>query len=237
MVDLEGFAAFLVEEKEFGEIEIAISVAWFLKESSGAPPKLGDICNFIESKEIRHNINRSRLQKKLSSDRRVSSPKGQPIKVSPAYAHTLKGELSRFLSPTKPEISYRLLESSALPSPTTLLLSLNEQMNGTYEQGFFDCSAVLMRRLMECLLIRAFNKSGARAEIVRDNQYIGLEEIISQTKKTKAFHLSRGAEKTMLAVKKVGDKAAHSTSYSVVESDITTLATDFRALIADLAAV
>jgi len=88
-----------------------------------------------------------------------------------------------------------------------------------------------MRRLMECMLIVAFNKKGARAEITKDGAYISLEQIIAKASATSSFHLPRGSQRQMQAVKELGDKGAHSTSYSVMKQDIDHIQIDFRSLI------
>lgn len=237
MADTNGFSSALSHREKTTEVFCAIATAWFIEATQEKAPSIGEICDFLEENKIRHNINRTRLRTKLNNDRRVSAPKGKPVQVQPALSREISAEFSMFLAPTLPIPKYRLLSPDALGERPGILSRLNDQMNVSYEVGHYDCAAVMMRRVMECLLIKAFNKSGARAEIVDGKHYLGLDRIIIQSSQTSAFHLSRGSERTMAAIKKVGDKGAHSTSYSVVESDIELVASDFRALITELASI
>lgn len=115
------------------------------------------------------------------------------------------------------------------------LRSLIEQINGTYSFGFYDATAVLMRRLMETVLIDALLEAGAESEIVDGNgNYVSLNGLISTAQNPARIRLSRGQGKTMDSVKDVGDAAAHSKTYLTKKSDIDHLQSKYRRLIAEL---
>ena len=236
MADSEGFVYSLAHTDGKNELDIFIAVAWFLNETTGEAVEFGQACDFMESNGIRHNINRTRLRGKLPKDKRISAPKGKTISVFAATKKALKEEYGEFLSSAPPQPKFSLLGDVIFQEESRTLQSLNVQLNLAFEHEMFDCTAVIMRRIMESLLIKAFSKNKAREEISDGKNLRGLEDIIIQTTKTDAFHLARGSEKTMRAVKSIGDKGAHSPNYSITRSDIANLATDFRALIADLVA-
>jgi hypothetical protein len=236
MTDTKAFVYSLAHNDGKNELDLFIAVAWFLYETTGEPVEFGQACEFMESKGIRHNINRSRLRGKLPKDKRISAPRGKAISISAPTQKALKEEYGKYLSSPPPKPKFGFLSEEILEAQSETLKSLNVQLNLAFEHEMFDCTAVMMRRIMESLLIKAFSKNKARDEISDGKNLRGLEDIIIQTTKTDAFHLARGSEKTMRAVKSIGDKGAHSPNYSITRSDIANLATDFRALIADLVA-
>ncbi|ATG49373.1 hypothetical protein CEW89_18395 [Celeribacter ethanolicus] len=236
MADIDGFSDAISHSNGKTELDLLIAVVWFLTETSGEPTEFDSACDFLEANGIRHNINRSRLKGRLTKDKRISAPKGKPISIAAPTRKELQEEYGKYIPATPPKPKFGFLGEEILEAQSETLKSLNVQLNLAFEHEMFDCTAVMMRRIMESLLIKAFSKNKARDEISDGKNLRGLEDIIIQTTKTDAFHLARGSEKTMRAVKSIGDKGAHSPNYSITRSDIANLATDFRALIADLVA-
>lgn len=230
------FVLYLQESDYKTEVELASVVAWYLIEASNKSfVDVSEIVEFLSEWSLRPNINKSRLKNNLKKFKDISCKSSGEVRVPVAISKVFKEQFGEFLEEPKFEPDYSLLSADVLEGHSSLLESLNEQLNANYELEYYDCVAVLMRRIMECLLIRAFNKSGCRKEIHDGKTYSGLESIISRVSKTNGFHLSRGSDRIMLSIKKIGDKGAHSTSYSISKQDVLELSLDFRSLITELA--
>jgi hypothetical protein len=93
------------------------------------------------------------------------------------------------------------------------------QANGAYAQGWFDASAVMIRRLLETLIIEAFEKHGRAAEIQnRDGDFLYLRDMIAKTVACTAWNLSRNTKQALPRLKDVGDKSAHSRRFNAVRT-------------------
>lgn len=108
------------------------------------------------------------------------------------------------------------------------------QINGSYYYEFFDGGAVLLRRLVEILLIEAFAQTGNSAAVMKGRDFLSLSEIISQANSGKFIRLSRGMDKVLEKVKRIGDAAAHHRTYISMKSDLDEVKLDTRRLIAEL---
>lgn len=112
------------------------------------------------------------------------------------------------------------------------------QANGAYSQGWFDASAVMIRRLLETLIIEAFEKHDRAAEIQnRDGDFLFLRDLISKTIACTAWNLSRNTKKALPKLKEVGDKSAHSRRYNAVRSDVDSMKTDLRCVVEELLSI
>ena len=135
----------------------------------------------------------------------------------------------------QPDISFEVLSIEGHSGGRKYLSSMITQINGTYSYGFYDATAVLMRRLMESLLIETFIKNSLDEKILdADNNFLPLNAIINQAKNPANIRFSRGLDKTMEGVKDVGDAAAHNKSYITKKSDIDNIQSRFRRMIDEL---
>jgi hypothetical protein len=116
--------------------------------------------------------------------------------------------------------------------------AVRREANGAYERAFYNSAAVMCRRLVEMLLIEAFEASG-RLDDVRDshNNLLPLSDLISAAKSGRILKLSRTAPATLSRVKQLGDGASHHRHYLVAKKDLDDLNPGFALLISELAAL
>jgi len=104
------------------------------------------------------------------------------------------------------------------------------QINGCYEQGWFDGCAVMMRRLMETLIIECFEKhkidGNAKNPATGDFLYLG--DLVDKMIQEKTWNLGRNTKKALPKLKNIGDKSAHSRRYNAHREDIDNVSGDFR---------
>ena len=154
-------------------------------------------------------------------------------------AEAIQHEISAALGP--PEEGIRASNANAVV-PSILfkgtrgyLEKIVNQANGAYSQGWFDASAVMIRRLLETLIVEAFEKHGRAAEIQnRDGDFLYLRDLIKKTIECTAWNLSRNTKQALPRLKDVGDKSAHSRRFNAVRNDLDSIKVDLRCVAEEL---
>ena len=113
-----------------------------------------------------------------------------------------------------------------------------QQVNGTYESGFYDACAVMIRRLIETLIIETFEHHGIANRIKngRDPQgnFLQLGDLVSRTLSETSWNLTRNAKQVLPRLKDVGDRSAHSRRFLAQRSDIDRIQPDVRLIVQEL---
>lgn len=110
------------------------------------------------------------------------------------------------------------------------------QINGSYEKGWFDGCAVMMRRLIETLIIECFEKAGIADRIQNPGtgDFLFLRDLIDRLLQEKSWNLGRTTKQALPRLKNVGDQSAHSRRYNANREDIDKLTNDFRIVCQEL---
>jgi hypothetical protein len=106
------------------------------------------------------------------------------------------------------------------------------QVNGCYENGWYDASAVMLRRLIETLIIEAFEKHSL-AQKIKNSQgdFYYLRDLIDLCIAETTWNLSRNCKQALPKLKDLGDKSAHSRRYNAHRGDIDPLLADIRLVV------
>jgi hypothetical protein len=109
------------------------------------------------------------------------------------------------------------------------------QINGTYENGWYDACAVMIRRLIETLIIELFEHYNLSAKIKNANgDFFFLSDLISSTLNERTWNLGRNTKQSLPKLKDIGDKSAHSRRYNAYREDIDKLTNDLRTVTQEL---
>ncbi len=101
------------------------------------------------------------------------------------------------------------------------------QVNGCYGNGWYDASAVMIRRLLETLIIEVFETYSIAHKIQNTSgDFLYLSDLIDITLAEKSWNLGRNVKKNLPKLKDIGDKSAHSRRYNAVRNDIDKLLKD-----------
>ncbi|MGA7831884.1 MAG: hypothetical protein WCA21_13065 [Terracidiphilus sp.] len=113
--------------------------------------------------------------------------------------------------------------------------AVSNQINGAYENGWYDACAVMMRRLLETLIIECFEKHNLTAKIKNPaGDFLYLRDLIDRCLQEPSWNLSRNCKQAMPKLKDVGDKSAHSRRYNAHRGDIDPLLRDVRLVVQEL---
>jgi hypothetical protein len=98
-----------------------------------------------------------------------------------------------------------------------------------------DACAVMCRRLLECLLLLAFERA-AKGEVIRDasGEYRAFADIIGLASSNRHIKLARGAGAVMGKIEYVGDLAARHPTYTTRQKDIDEQRLGFQRVVTEL---
>lgn len=220
------------------EVEVAVALLWFIEETGEAPEaSAADLARTMHDLALKPAVNVSRLAVRLrlhSATVQGKAPGAFRVRLGskPQLAERYAG-LLEVRPPLK--IAKAILPPDAFAGTRRHLEKIVYQINGTYEMQFYDGCAVLCRRLMETLLIEAFEKAGKGAAIKHQGEYLPLSGVLSAARSGQHIKLPRGAGDVLEEVKNLGDAAAHSRTYITRKADIDHLTLNYRRVISDLA--
>jgi hypothetical protein len=103
------------------------------------------------------------------------------------------------------------------------------QINGSYDSGFYDCCAVMCRRLGETLIIEIYESQSRASEIKgSDDNFLMLSGLLGVLNRDKSIHLGRNAKRGLEGLKDLGDKSAHNRRFNARQPDIDGIKSDLR---------
>ncbi|WP_260411490.1 hypothetical protein [Pseudomonas glycinae] len=115
------------------------------------------------------------------------------------------------------------------------LEKITHQINGAYTNGWYDASAVMIRRLIETLIIETFESHNIASKIKNTSgDFFYLSDLISITLTETSWNLSRNSKQSLPKLKDIGDKSAHSRRYNAVRHDIDKIISDLRVAVQEL---
>jgi hypothetical protein len=102
-------------------------------------------------------------------------------------------------------------------------------MNGCYSAGWYDACAVMMRRLLESVIIEAFEAKKLDARIKDANgDFFQLTALINAALTEPAWNLPRNVKKHIERLRDVGHSSAHNRYYLAKQSYLDEVKDVFR---------
>jgi len=153
-------------------------------------------------------------------------------------AKAMQEEVDRSLGPPEEGLlaeTHRVVPRSIVRGTRGYIEKVANQVNGCYEKGWYDGSAVMARRLVETLIIETFEHHGIADRIKNaKGEFFQLGDLIDRCVNESKWNLSRNAKQAMPKLKGLGDKSAHSRRYLAQRGDIDPLALDIRLVAQEL---
>ena len=235
MSDINNFAK-LIAGESLTEIDTILALLWYCDNVDGrvevAPGVLADLAHSLS---LRGGINVSRLTRNMAKHEGVvKGQKPGTWRLKLAYSATLEKKYRGLVKPISPKIDALIVPDEIILSTRKYLERLATQINGSYQFGFYDGCAVLCRRLVESLLIDAFEAQGCGAAIKIGKEYIGLNDIIGLARSGNFIKLSRGLADALEQIKFFGDAAAHSRTHLTTQRDVDDIKMSYRRVLSEL---
>jgi len=203
-------------------VDLAVGVIWFGEqcEDKAASP-LSEVCQCIEDAgHSRPNI--TWLRGKLKKDKRVVKGKGKDtFRIHARHQAELSQQFAPFLARPKPKPSDSVLPRDLFDNTRGYIECVVAQINVSYDLGLYDCCTVMCRRLVETLIIEAYETQGRAAELKAPNgQFRMLGDLTDHAIADTTLNLTRNSQKGLKDFKKLGDLSAHNRRYLAKANDI-----------------
>lgn len=128
-----------------------------------------------------------------------------------------------------PPVSIDLIDLSIFDYAPYYIKSTAKEMIHCYDNGLYNATLVLMRKLAETLIIECFERYGIDDEIKDHNGvFFYLSDLIPHYLNSTKWNASRNINKSLTNVKHYGDLSAHNRRYLAKKSDIDNIKADLR---------
>lgn len=116
--------------------------------------------------------------------------------------------------------------------------SVCKQLNGCFQAAYYDAASVMLRRLIETLIIEAYERLGRGGEIKdSDGNYYMLKHLVERANGRPphaGLNLGRDAKRTLEDVKALGDRSAHNRRFIAHTPDLMNIQAGVRTTVQEL---
>jgi hypothetical protein len=234
MVDRTKFAHNLAKLKN-KQIDRAIAFLWYYRHNQQYDERTAGELSLDLKEEGFPEPNVTRLNQQLKNSKyTVKGKRKNSYKLDIRKVDELDQKYYPLINKPIIKPSYNVLPLEWFTATRSYLEQMVEQINGTYEFGWYDSCAVMCRRLMESLIIEVYISKNRQKEIQNNGIFFSLEKLITYIRSDSSLSLNRNTPKYMMEIKNVGDTAAHDRTYITQEIDLDDLKTKYRKVIDEL---
>ncbi len=220
---------------ELSHCERGVALLWFYRQTQQFEERTAaDLADDLRDEGF-PRPNPTRLHRELARSRfTILGRRSKTFQPDLRRMADLDGRYLHLLGVVEVKVEGAVLPPEWFQGTRFYLEKLCHQINGAYEYGFYDASAVLSRRLMESLIIDVYVYKGIHHEIKPGGTFLMLDGLITHIRNHKSIVLSRNAPKSMEAIKQLGDTAAHDRTYITQAKDLDDAKASYRRLIQEL---
>lgn len=145
-----------ISEMRITHVERAMALLWFYStDNNDSVPSLKELCYQIEQAGFAKQ-NFTRLRKAFIKDRRVVKSGKEAFKINPKSYAKFEELYSSYLKCRPIPQTDPVISASLFQNAKGYILKVVVQLNASYHYSLFDCCAVMCRRLLETLIIEAY---------------------------------------------------------------------------------
>ena len=197
---------------------------------------LNDVSDWFDQLKLTQP-NKSRLEKRiLKSSAFVRGPKRGTFRLhAKKHAEFVKAFSAITNPPDEPKLLDGVLPKELAANTRGYIERLVAQINLSYDHSVFDGAAVLMRRLIEVLLVHAYEEHAIDSFIKdQSGQFKSLNKIISDAVSNPTLNLTKPVKACLDKFRKLGNFSAHSIHYNARRNDIEAVILEFRVSVEEL---
>jgi hypothetical protein len=223
-----------IASSSLAELDRAIAILFAMQQTDGfTSASAADLAMTLEGGGCAR-INRARLKERLSRDSRTIRS-GQGYRIHPRRLDDVERLAEPFNGPARPSRSKSFLDEGIFAQSPGYVKNIVEQINVTYAHACFDCTAVMVRRLFETMIVDAFEKQKALSEITDGNgNLFQPSNLIKKLESSTTFSVSRQTKQAAPHLKDVGDWSAHNRRHRARQTDLDAVIKHLRVAASDL---
>lgn len=208
-------------DARFSHSDRAVALLWWGETVGGRTSmSAAEIAQEMEDASYpKQNV--SRLKKQLTRDRRTTKSKGDTFRIRADRLRIVEEQFGAHLHvrPIRPSDS--VVPRELFDGTRGYLEKVVAQLNGSYDAGFYDCCAVMCRRLLETLVIEMYEHLGRSAELKGpDGQFRTFAGLLSHLESDTSVSIGRNGLKGLRDFKHLGDLSAHNRRFNARKNDI-----------------
>ncbi len=222
---------------ELSHTDRAVALLWYYRQTQEFEERTAsELANDLHDEGF-PKPNVTRLNRDLASSRStIKGRRSASFQIDVRRLSDLEEKYGQFLRVKKVDVRDSVIPNDWGKGTRVYLEGMVHQINGTYDNGFYDACATMSRRLMESLIIELYIHGGRASEIQNNGVFLGLERLIAHVGADRKLTLGRNTPKTMTDVKQLGDTAAHDRVYITSKQDIDDIIPRYRRMLQDLLA-
>jgi len=224
---------------ELGIPQQALSLLWFFDEKTpDVRLTVGKLANLIKTTGL-GNPNNTRLTDAIKKSGCVNQY-ADGYSLKPLARPKIRDWLKPILGETQPSVDQDLgfLPRMVWTGTRNYVENVCGQLNGCFQFGYYDGAAVLARRLIETLIIEAYEHLDRASDIKnRDGDYNMLAALVSAATGENGLSLGRDAKKALVLIKELGDRSAHSRRFTAVKADLEKIQSGVRVAAGELISI
>ncbi|WFU40064.1 DUF4145 domain-containing protein [Bradyrhizobium sp. CB82] len=218
--------------------ESALAVLWYFDhEQPGVTKTAGQLAKILDDHHI-GTPNQTALAEALRRSKLASEWKSG-FSLKPGSRKLIRDWLPD-LDGVQPVINHAF---SYLPEPIWkstrgYIEAVCRELNGSFHHGYYNAAAVMLRRLLETLIIEAYEHLDRGIEI-KDGagNYLMLSELAERVcgeNGHNGINLGRDSKKALKEARSLGNWSAHARRFLAYAGDLTKLQTGMRLLVQEL---
>jgi hypothetical protein len=216
--------------------EMALALLWFHDEKTpDIAMTAGDLARIVHRSGL-GNPHSTQLTEALKRTGMVLQQRNG-FSLKALSRGKIRATLESILGATRPSVDQDLgyLPKQVWINTRGYIERVCEQLNGCFQFEFFDAASVLVRRLIETLIIEAYESQKRESEIKDSNgNYFMLNSLINAANGPAGIGLGRDAKRALGDVKELGDRSAHNRRYNAVKADLEKVQSGARVSVDEL---
>jgi len=224
-----------MSQMNLNRVEQAISLLWYYRYTQAYEERTAsELANDLQEEGL-GKPNVTELNKSLTKSRKtVKGKRKKSFQINTKYLPQLNAKYEPLIQNKSIDESPSIIPVEFIQGTYPHLEQMVSQINASYNYTLYDCSAVLIRRLMESLIIEVFIQKKQTNDIRENNVFLPLERLIGKIKNNQNIILSRNIPQYMNNIKSLGDTAAHDRIYITQKQDIDEIKSEIRKTIKEL---
>ena len=235
-LSIDDFCLF-VRKAKGTNAEKALAILWFFdREAPGAVRSAGQLTKILGDHHI-GTPNQTALSEAIKKTKLASESKSG-FSLKPGSRKIIRDWLPD-LEGIQPAIDQAsgFLSEPVWRNTRGYIEEVCRELNGSFHHAYYNSAAVLLRRLLETLIIEAYEHLGREDEIKSSGNYLMLSELTERACGEgghKGLNLGRDSKKALKDARNVGNWSAHARRFLAHAGDLTKLQAGMRILVQEL---
>ncbi len=229
----------LVKDLKLSNAEKALAVLWFFDHQQPDITKTaGELTKVLGDHHV-GSPNQTALAEAMRRTRLANESK-QGFVLKPGSRKVIRDWLPDDLDGIQPAMNHAsgYLPEAVWKNTRGYVEEVCRELNGCFRHAYYNAAAVMLRRLLETLIIEAYEHLGREGEIKNGGgNYLMLSDLAERAcgeSGHKGLSLGRDSKKALKEARNVGNWSAHARRFLAHAGDLTKLQDGVRLLVQEL---